>query len=295
MGGMADGDEAFVASGPVRQERARALMADCRQCFGLCCVAPAFRKSADFALDKPAGTPCPNLGARFECRIHQTLRSSGFAGCATYDCFGAGQKVAQVTFGDEDWRQNPGSATRMFNVFNMMRRLHELLWHLNAALALESDERFATDLELEFRRVDALTYLPADALAQIDADGERRRVAPLLLRTSERLRAKARPGGRDLRDVDLSGANLRRLDLTGANLGGALLVAADGRQADLRFADLIGADMRGADVRGADLRRALFVTQAQIDSANGDLRTRLPSGVRRPSHWHGNGRPSRRR
>ena len=37
------------------------LRADCSRCVGLCCVAPAFARSADFAVDKPAGTPCTNL------------------------------------------------------------------------------------------------------------------------------------------------------------------------------------------------------------------------------------------
>ncbi|RQX15913.1 oxetanocin A resistance protein, partial [Micromonospora arida] len=37
------------------------LRADCGRCFGLCCVVPAFAASADFAIDKPAGSPCPNL------------------------------------------------------------------------------------------------------------------------------------------------------------------------------------------------------------------------------------------
>jgi hypothetical protein len=80
------------------------LRADCAQCFGLCCVAPAFTASADFAITKPAGRPCPNLGVGFGCGIHDRLRDSGFGGCAVYDCFGAGQKVAQVTFGGRDWR-----------------------------------------------------------------------------------------------------------------------------------------------------------------------------------------------
>lgn len=282
---MADGEQAAAARTRLVEERARNLVADCSRCFGLCCVAPAFQKSADFAIDKPAGVRCPNLDDRFQCLTHATLRRAGFAGCANYDCFGAGQKVAQISFAGKDWRQNPASASQMFNVFPVMRRLHELLWHLNEALALEPDEQLAEELESEFCRVDALTNRAPDAFAGLDPNEERRRVAPLLLRTSERVRANARPGGRNLQGADLSGANLRRLALAGANLGGALLIAADGRQADLRFADLIGADTRGVDLRGADLRGAIFVTQSQIDSANGDARTRLPERIRTPSHW----------
>jgi hypothetical protein len=83
------------------------LKAECSRCFGLCCVVPAFSASAEFAIDKPASRPCPNLRSDFNCSIHARLRFSGFGGCAAYDCFGAGQKVAQDTFGGRDWRRAP--------------------------------------------------------------------------------------------------------------------------------------------------------------------------------------------
>ncbi|HEY6597232.1 MAG TPA: pentapeptide repeat-containing protein, partial [Asanoa sp.] len=41
------------------EDRRAELRADCTRCVGLCCVAPAFSASADFAIDKPAGRPCP--------------------------------------------------------------------------------------------------------------------------------------------------------------------------------------------------------------------------------------------
>ena len=112
------------------------LTADCANCFGLCCVAPAFAKSADFAIDKRAGQPCPNLKSDFGCRIHETLRPQGFPGCTSYDCFGAGQHVAQATFAGVSWRDDPDSAETMFAVFDVMRQLHELLWYLNEARTL---------------------------------------------------------------------------------------------------------------------------------------------------------------
>jgi hypothetical protein len=58
-------------------------------------VAPAFSASADFAIDKKAGQPCPNLQADFRCGVHSQLRQRGFTGCAVFDCFGAGQYVSQ--------------------------------------------------------------------------------------------------------------------------------------------------------------------------------------------------------
>ena len=94
-----------------------------------------------------------------------------------------------------------------------------------------------------------------------------------------RAAAEARPG------ANLIGADLEGVDLRGANLRGAHLIAANLRDTDLAGADLIGADMRDTDVCGADLSGALYLTQFQANAAAGDGRTRLPSGVSRPSHW----------
>ena len=76
-------------------------------------------------------------------------------------------------------------------------------------------------------------------------------------------------------------------DLKGANLRGARLIGADLRHADLTLADLTGADLRGADLRDADLTSCLFLTQAQLDAAEGDTGTGLPPPLTRPAHWSG--------
>ena len=102
------------------------LGADCANCFGLCCVALAFSRSSDFPVDKPAGEPCGNLDAEDACTIHQRLRPEGFVGCTVFDCFGAGQKVSRRTFGGVSWREDADVRARMFAVFPLMRRLHEL-------------------------------------------------------------------------------------------------------------------------------------------------------------------------
>ncbi len=86
---------------------AEELHADCAQCAALCCVAPGFSVSADFAINKAPGQPCPHLGPDFRCGIHERLRPDGFTGCAVFDCFGAGQQVTQVTFRGRDWRHDP--------------------------------------------------------------------------------------------------------------------------------------------------------------------------------------------
>ena len=262
-----------------------ALQADCARCFGLCCVVPAFANSADFAIDKPAGQPCPHLGEGFRCGIHDSLRPRGFRGCAVFDCFGAGQQVSQVTFGGLDWRESRQSAPLMFRVFPIMRLLHELLWYLTAALALPAAGAVSPDLHCALTATDDMTRMSAEELAALDIAAHRDDVNALLLRASELARATV-PGRKpDYRAADLAGARLSAADLRGASLRGARLIGADLRRADLTLADLSGADLRDADVRGADMRQSLFLTQAQLDAATGDEKTRLPSSLTRPAHW----------
>ncbi|MGW6274382.1 pentapeptide repeat-containing protein [Streptomyces sp. NPDC055060] len=261
------------------------LRADCGSCFGLCCVALTFAKSADFPVDKAAGTPCTNLRQDFRCGIHQKLRSTGYSGCTVYDCFGAGQKVSQVTYGGTDWRQDPDSARQMFDVFPVMRQLHELLWYLTEALTLPQTRPIRAELRRALDRTEHLTQGAPAAVAATDVAAHREDVNVLLLRTSDLVRADVRRKKKDRRGADLFGARLRGADLRGVTLRGAYLIAADLRDADLRRADLIGADLRDADLRGADLTGSIFLTQSQVNAAKGDAGTKLPPSLVRPGHW----------
>ncbi|MFC7546611.1 pentapeptide repeat-containing protein [Plantactinospora sp. GCM10030261] len=276
---------------PVVIGRQEPLRADCARCFGLCCVAPAFAASADFALDKPAGRPCPNLGTDFRCGIHSRLRESGFPGCTVFDCFGAGQQVAQVTFGGRDWRAAPETAAQMFDVFAVMRSLHELLRYLMEARALAAAVPAYAEMDTLIAELVALTGERPEVVLDADVPAHRERANALLTWASELARAPVSGRTADHRGAELIGAKLRRADLRGATLRGAYLIGADLRGADLRLADLIGADTRGADLAGADLRDALFVVQAQLDAARGDAATRLPRGLSRPAHWSTIGGP----
>jgi hypothetical protein len=260
------------------------LRPDCGRCFGLCCAGPGFSVSADFAIDKPAGQPCPHLRPDFLCAIHDRLRDSGFGGCAVFDCYGAGQHVSQLTFGGRDWRQAPGTAGPMFAAFAVMRQLHELAWHLSEALGLAAARPVHASLRAALAATERLTHGDAGALTGLDVTAHADGVNALLLRASELARAAA-PPGRDLRGADLTGRDLRGASLRGASLRGARLLGAVLRGTDLTLADVTGADVRGADVSGADLSRALFLSQAQLDAAHGDRRTRLPAARTHPAHW----------
>jgi Pentapeptide repeats (8 copies) len=279
----------------------RNLRADCGRCFGLCCVAPAFSASADFAISKAAGHRCPNLRrADYRCCIHDDLRPRGFSGCSAYDCFGAGQHVAQVTFGGVSWQRSPAVAAQMFAAYGVMRDLHELLWYLAEAVALPAACPLVPELRRAYDETRSLTALGPDDLIAVDIDAHRRSVDPLLRGASELVRAavphachdidlgdlsRADLRGRDLWRADLAGWDLRGLDLTGANLRGACLIAADLTGADLSLADLIGADLRAADLSQARLATSMFLTQPQINAARGTGETRLPEVLERPPHW----------
>ena len=211
-----------------------------------------------------------------------------------YDCFGAGQKVSQVTFAGQDWRQAPRIAQQMFEVFTIMRQLHELLWYLAEALTLEPARPLHTELSRALDETERLTQARPEALVALDVTAHRDGVNALLLRASELARAGGRQHSdlnhsdlnhRDLRGADLSGADLSGADLSGASLRGACLIGADLRRADLRSADLTGADFRGADLGGADLTGGIFLIQSQLDAAKGDQDTRLPPALTRPGHW----------
>ena len=261
------------------------LESDCSACFGLCCVALPFARSADFPVDKAAGTPCRNLDSGFRCSIHDRLRGQGYQGCTVFDCFGAGQKVSRLTYAGQDWRDHPELREQMFAVFPVVRLLHELLRHLDEAISLPGAGRERAALRSTYARIDAMTRLPAAEILALDTDTVRAEAAELLFRASESERA-AQPGRkRNHRGADLVGKRLAGADLRGANLRGALLIAADLTGADLRGADLTGADLRDARLGGADLSSALFLTQPQLQSARGDARTRLPERLQRPSHW----------
>jgi hypothetical protein len=268
---------------PLIDDRAH-LRADCSRCAGLCCVAPAFAASADFAIDKPAGRPCPNLREDFRCGIHAELRERGFPGCTVFDCFGAGQRITQHTFDGRSWRAAPELAAAQFAVLPVMRQLHEALWYLAEALLLPAATALRDEVRALQEQTERLAAGSPEELAALDVGAHRGLVGQLLGRVSDLARRDLR--GPDCRDADLMGADLRRRDLRNANLRGAYLIAADLRGVDLGTADLLGADLRGSDVRGADLGRCLFLTQPQVEAARGDVSTRLPVAIDRPGYWN---------
>ncbi|WP_206516095.1 pentapeptide repeat-containing protein [Nocardioides pantholopis] len=263
---------------PSRRELPQ-LSADCARCFGLCCVALPFGRSAAFAFDKAAGEECRHLTVADTCGIHASLRDDGMAGCTVFDCLGAGQQVAQVTYRGVSWRDAPGTATQMYAVLDVMRQLHEMLALLTQAAVVGAG---AAPDGVRERLLDLVAGSPEEVLAA-DVGSLRGEVGDVLRGASARHRA-----GRDgaaLAGADLVGADLRGRDLRYADLRGALALAARLDGCDLTGADLLGADLRDARLDGADLSGALFLLAPQVAAARGSATTRLPVGMVPPAHW----------
>jgi len=275
------------------------LAADCSRCVGLCCVAPAFAASADFAFSKPAGVACRHLAADASCTIHDRLIPSGFPGCVAYDCFGAGQRVVALFGG------GPRSAP-MLSAYETVRQLHELLWYVADALSRPPAAPVHAAIADARRAIEAAIAGGPPSIEATDPAAHRATVAPLLRRASALTRTAVPPAagrdlagrdlagrdlagrdlaGRDLAGRDLAGRDLAGRDLSRADLSTASLIGADLRGAGLQVADLLAADLRGANLDGADLSGALYLTRTQVGSARGSATTRLPDGLPRPAHW----------
>ncbi|HEV2377425.1 MAG TPA: pentapeptide repeat-containing protein [Streptosporangiaceae bacterium] len=217
-----------------------------------------------------------------------------------YNCHGAGQKVAQVTFSGRDWRLHPQIAEQMFEAFRVMRQLHELVWYTTEALRLLPNGVLDQEVRATRDEIEQVTQGDADTIVTVDVAGYRRRVNALLLKVGSELigagvarkieRRNADLSGTDLTTIDLHGADLAGANLSRANLAGADLSGANLSRANLSGANVSDASMTGtcldrANVSGADLRHSLHLTQTQLNGTVGDTLTKIPPSLTRPVHW----------
>jgi hypothetical protein len=85
----------------------------------------------------------------------------------------------------------------MFEVFPVVRDLHELLWYLTEALTLQPARPLHGELGLALQETQRLTHNSPDGLVQLDVAAHRRDINGLLLRTSELVRAEVRHKKKD--------------------------------------------------------------------------------------------------
>ncbi|GJM72905.1 hypothetical protein HMSSN036_51210 [Paenibacillus macerans] len=85
----------------------------------------------------------------------------------------------------------------MYELFPVMWQLHELLWYLDEALALEPEGSIHERLRLAYGETERLTRLSPAELQQADAAEQRVKVNALLLEISEQVRSAALRGLKD--------------------------------------------------------------------------------------------------
>jgi hypothetical protein len=147
------------------------LRADCANCSALCCMALAFDRSSLFAIDKPAGEPCPNLDACGQCRVHDQRAELGFGGCIAFDCQGAGQRATNLFRAQGGWMKNPALIGPISRVFSDLLRVHDYLSLLEQveAFDLSPGERDTlAELRMVLERDDASHAEVKAAQGQID-------------------------------------------------------------------------------------------------------------------------------
>lgn len=98
---------------------------DCGRCAALCCVGLAFDRGPLFGLGKPAGEACPHLTSNCRCAIHAERPARGFAGCAAFDCRGAGQLVTAL-FNGLSWRDGDAVRRQMLRAFALLLEIQRL-------------------------------------------------------------------------------------------------------------------------------------------------------------------------
>lgn len=166
------------------------LVADCARCAALCCVATSFEASAEFAFDKPAGERCRHLTSDHRCAIHASLAGRGFAGCAAYDCYGAGPRVTQAFAGADRSPRERDAA------FLALKVVHELLWQLCDAQRLcpGGDGELRADLAYEIAALERAAREPTAPLPEAALDARAQRTRALLRRVGDAIRAGSLAG-----------------------------------------------------------------------------------------------------
>jgi hypothetical protein len=113
------------------------------------------------------------------CRIHAQKAAQGFAGCAAYDCHGAGQRATALLAREEQQRSLEGHAPlaerEKYDAFAVLRELHELAWMLRGAA-----EVFGVDAALLLERIDRLAQGDLVDVLAVDSDALRIEVRALL-------------------------------------------------------------------------------------------------------------------
>lgn len=92
--------------------------------------------------------------------------------------------------------------------------------------------------------------------------------------------------GCDFFDTAFIEVNFQRADSNDSGQGKTQFIDCDFSRAGFYGANFEDVELRGAKLYGADLREVRNLTQAEIDSSEGDIDTKIPDDLDRPDSWH---------
>ncbi|MNJ46299.1 Pentapeptide repeats (8 copies) [compost metagenome] len=198
-----------------------------------------------------------------------------------------------MTYSGQGWREQPASSEEMFDIFLIMKQLHEICWYLYEALSYDLPTSLMKEAQQLLSETEKVTGAPPHEVQAFNLFIHHSQVSALLREVSQHVRdhlsqqlsIHATKILNTKQKKDYLGTDLRKVELRCADLRGCLLIAANLEGADLSGADFLGSDLRDTNLRGADLSQSIFLTQSQINVAQGNSRTKLPVSLSRPAHW----------
>lgn len=256
----------------------------CHACSGLCCTALYFSKYDGFPADKEAGVPCRNLDDCFRCSIHKELHSKSMKGCLAYDCCGAGQIVTSL-YGEVNWKSDPYRAQEMFDVFVKTFYLQQLLWYMSEVLTLRPAKELWEEAEACIKELHVLLKSSPRDILEFDTESFGEKGNVLLDKVWIMVKKQVGNSKNFAKKKDFMGHNFKKSKLIGCDFRSTFLIAANLEECDLKGCNFLGADMRDTNIKNADLSESIFLTQGQINAARGNLNTRIPKHLIRPSEW----------
>lgn len=261
------------------------LHIDCAACSGLCCVALFFMKADGFPENKVSGKACSHLKKDFCCDIHQELSSKKMRGCLSYDCFGAGQKTTQSYSSNVDWQSYPQQKEAIFDTYTKMFQIHQMRWYLVEAQLLISAKSLSQEVNALLLDNIQISNMKPDEIIRFDLTIYQNKVNSLLRKVMEFVAIQHHFKVVPNRKMNQIGKNFKGMDLSGSDFSTTLLIGANFQNSNLYGVNFIGADIRGANFANADLSEAIFLTQGQLNSALGNLSTKLPPMLEYPNSW----------
>jgi uncharacterized protein YjbI with pentapeptide repeats len=268
----------------IDKELLEELKIDCSKCSGLCCTALFFSKMDGFPEDKAAGKPCVNLQYDFRCKIHTELIKRKMKGCLGYDCFGAGQKVTQAIYHNSNWRTEPALSQQIFDVFLVTFQVHQILYFLTEAKTIIPARELWNHLNVLIKEGSDICKASPHVILSFNIDEYRKQVNECLRKVSNIIMLNYNHNKEEYKKSFI-GRKYKDKNFNGMDFTMSLLISTNFEGCSFNGANFLGADTRDTNFSSADLSEAVFLTQGQVNSAQGNSDTKLPGNLCRPITW----------